>query len=72
MKINLINATEQQLQGRHTIHATYRKDDKGFDILDAVVFEDGVADCEDNLAQYLIDKQLAKPGAEKAKAKDKE
>jgi hypothetical protein len=71
VKIQLINATPQQVAGDHTIHLSYRKDSKNEDIQDKVSFVDGVADCDENAAQWLIDNKLAaKFGAKSKEAED--
>lgn len=67
-KVFLVGS-EKELTGTHTIHACYKKDDKGFDITQAVVFIDGVADCDDNLAQFLKDQGQATLEAAATKAK---
>jgi hypothetical protein len=69
VKIELINATAQQLEGTHTIHLTRQSDDKGNAILEAIAFYDGKADCDDNTAQWLIDQKLAAKSGEAKAAK---
>lgn len=69
MKIELVNATAQQLEGTHTIHLTRQNDDKGNAIMEAIAFTDGKADCDDNTAQWLCDQKLAAKSGEAKAAK---
>jgi hypothetical protein len=67
-KVFLVGS-EKELTGAHTVHACYKKDDKGFDVNQALVFNDGVAECDDNLAQFLKDQGQVTLEAAATKAK---
>jgi hypothetical protein len=69
VKIELANATAQQLEGTHTIHLTRQNDEKGNAILEAVSFYDGKADCDENTAQWLVDQKLAAKAGDAKTAK---
>jgi hypothetical protein len=66
MKISL-KGTELERAGVHTIHAAIEKDGENNPINLKVEFVDGEAECDDNLAQLLIDQGLAEAGAGNAK-----
>jgi hypothetical protein len=59
MKIELIG-TDKERDGLHRQHFSIEKDNFGLPINSTVQFVDGLSECDDNEAQYLIDQGRAK------------